>query len=313
MCFIMWSLRKAKCKLHLFANLFAKCLLHVSNAQHFFVETELFVLNDFATTVVQNRSAMIYFKIRTKYHMMSKINWNSSFYTLIHTFPKIPKKIPKKGQKFQSRDKILKRVRTLRLRLVEIWASSHAAYAGDERTVIFRDADPVLIFQNSVEVQSQSKHFFECKVQVQLKPKKFGKCLLFTTKCGISFPLTHSKSGPDDSESWSHQGQRLDNLPDFSVLWRFCNCYGFFLVFEILNFRQINSTQRKSNPNSTKFAILGSGPDLADATPPAYLFVRLHFLLLRFGKCRQVLMNLRKREDDDTDALQVAYALSKIS
>jgi len=29
----------------------------------------------------------------------------------------------------------------------------------------------------------------------------------------------------------------------FSVPWRFCNCYGFLLVFEILNFRQINSTQ----------------------------------------------------------------------
>jgi len=27
------------------------------------------------------------------------------------------------------------------------------------------------------------------------------------------------------------------------VPWRFCNCYGFFLVFEILNFRQTNSTQ----------------------------------------------------------------------
>jgi len=32
--------------------------------------------------------------------------------------------------------------------------------------------------------------------------------------------------------------QRFDNLPFFSVPWRFCNCYGFFLVFEILNFRQ---------------------------------------------------------------------------
>ena len=39
------------------------------------------------------------------------------------------------------------------------------------------------------------------------------------------------------------QGQRLDNLAFFSVPWRFCNCYGFFLVFEIINFRQINSTQ----------------------------------------------------------------------
>ena len=39
------------------------------------------------------------------------------------------------------------------------------------------------------------------------------------------------------------KGQRLDNLAVFSVPWRFCSCYGFFLVFEILNFRQINSTQ----------------------------------------------------------------------
>ena len=39
------------------------------------------------------------------------------------------------------------------------------------------------------------------------------------------------------------KGQRLDNLVVFSVPRRFCNCYDFFLVFEILNFRQINSTQ----------------------------------------------------------------------
>jgi len=30
------------------------------------------------------------------------------------------------------------------------------------------------------------------------------------------------------------KGQRLESLPAFSVPWRFCNCYGFFLVFEIL-------------------------------------------------------------------------------
>ena len=40
------------------------------------------------------------------------------------------------------------------------------------------------------------------------------------------------------------KGQRLDKLPVFSVPWRFCNCYGFFLVFEILNIRQISSTQQ---------------------------------------------------------------------
>jgi len=39
------------------------------------------------------------------------------------------------------------------------------------------------------------------------------------------------------------KGQRLDNLPVFMVPWRLCKCYGFFLVFEILNFRRINSTQ----------------------------------------------------------------------
>jgi len=41
----------------------------------------------------------------------------------------------------------------------------------------------------------------------------------------------------------SVKGKRLDNLLFFLVPWRFCNCYDFFLVFEILNFRQINSTQ----------------------------------------------------------------------
>jgi len=47
--------------------------------------------------------------------------------------------------------------------------------------------------------------------------------------------------------------QRLDNLAVFSVPRRFCNCYGFFLVFEILNFRQINSTQ----PTQTRSQVLG--------------------------------------------------------
>ena len=47
------------------------------------------------------------------------------------------------------------------------------------------------------------------------------------------------------------KGQRLDNLAVFSVPWRFCNCYGFFVVFEILNFRQINSTQL--NPSSSLY------------------------------------------------------------
>jgi len=39
------------------------------------------------------------------------------------------------------------------------------------------------------------------------------------------------------------KGQRLDNLAVFFGFPAFCNCYGFFLVFDILNFRQINSTQ----------------------------------------------------------------------
>jgi len=48
------------------------------------------------------------------------------------------------------------------------------------------------------------------------------------------------------------KGQRLDNLAVFSVPWRFCNCYGFFLVFEILNFRQINSTSTSVLNESNK-------------------------------------------------------------
>jgi len=39
------------------------------------------------------------------------------------------------------------------------------------------------------------------------------------------------------------KGQRLDNLPFFSVPWRFCNCYGFFLVFEILNFQTFSQSR----------------------------------------------------------------------
>jgi len=40
-----------------------------------------------------------------------------------------------------------------------------------------------------------------------------------------------------------------------AVPWRICNCCGFFLVFEILNFRQINSTQLKSVFWRYKFGI----------------------------------------------------------
>jgi len=42
----------------------------------------------------------------------------------------------------------------------------------------------------------------------------------------------------------------LDNLAVFSVPRRFWNCYCFFLVFEILNFRQINSTKRNSTQDT---------------------------------------------------------------
>jgi len=48
-------------------------------------------------------------------------------------------------------------------------------------------------------------------------------------------------------------GQLLENLPFCSMPWRFCNCYGFFLVFEILNFRQINATQQKRSGNFIEF------------------------------------------------------------
>jgi len=40
------------------------------------------------------------------------------------------------------------------------------------------------------------------------------------------------------------KGQPLDNLPVFALPWIIYNCYGFFLVFEISNFRQINSMFR---------------------------------------------------------------------
>jgi len=57
-----------------------------------------------------------------------------------------------------------------------------ALHTRDERTVIFCDPDPVLIFYNSVH-------------KVQVKSKTFEKRSLFTTK--MFFPLTQSKSGPD--------------------------------------------------------------------------------------------------------------------
>jgi len=41
-----------------------------------------------------------------------------------------------------------------------------------------------------------------------------------------------------------HQSRGNDSITlIFSVPWHFCNCCGFFLVFEILNFRQIVSTK----------------------------------------------------------------------
>jgi len=45
----------------------------------------------------------------------------------------------------------------------------------DEQTVIICDPNPLLFSHNSVQVQSQSKNFFKCKVQVQMKSKVFEK------------------------------------------------------------------------------------------------------------------------------------------
>jgi len=58
----------------------------------------------------------------------------------------------------------------------------------NERTVKFCDPDPVLIFENSVQVQPQSKNFFKCKVQVQMKSNIFFEMQLFHNKNG-AFPF----------------------------------------------------------------------------------------------------------------------------
>jgi len=66
----------------------------------------------------------------------------------------------------------------------------------DERTVKFCDADPVLIFRNSIQVQTQLKKFLKSKAQVQMKFKKFEKCNLFTTKMlFFSIDLVETRSG----------------------------------------------------------------------------------------------------------------------
>ena len=62
------------------------------------------------------------------------------------------------------------------------------------------------------------------------------------------------------------KGQRLDNLAVFSVPWRFCNCYGFFLIFEILNFRQINSTTNSTTMSLGTTGKLGSISICAEVT-----------------------------------------------
>ena len=55
-------------------------------------------------------------------------------------------------------------------------------HSRDEWTVIFCDPDPVLSFQNLVQVQPQSKLSLKLKVQVQIKSKKLTKYSFSITK-----------------------------------------------------------------------------------------------------------------------------------
>jgi len=50
-------------------------------------------------------------------------------------------------------------------------ANTFAFLIRDERTVKFCDPDPVLIFQISVQVQPQSKKFFNLKCKTKWSPK----------------------------------------------------------------------------------------------------------------------------------------------
>ena len=96
-----------------------------------------------------------------------------------------------------------------------IWTAKYdsqlisGADSRDEWTVILFGPDPVLIFQNSVQFQTQSKIFFKFKIQVQLNPKNLKKAAFSQQKCHISFLLTQSKSCSvskfwTDSQSWSN-------------------------------------------------------------------------------------------------------------
>jgi len=66
-----------------------------------------------------------------------------------------------------------------------------------ERTVIFCDPDPILIFfktqsksKHSPKIVSNGKSKFKCS-------QMFEKSAFPQQKCPISFPLTKPKSGPD--------------------------------------------------------------------------------------------------------------------
>ena len=87
---------------------------------------------------------------------------------------------------------------------------SNDLQAKDERTIIFCDPDPVLIFYNSVQVQPQSKTF-SCPNE----SRKLEKC---TTKMP-HFPLTQSKSC-SDPKFWSalHSGSN-PNTTKFVIVW----------------------------------------------------------------------------------------------
>jgi len=108
----------------------------------------------------------------------------------------------------------------------------------DERTVIFCNSDPALIFKNSVQVQLQSKIFFKWNVLVQMKFKIFEKCTYFTTKRPHIFSI-NSVQIRSGSKFWS-------------------------------------DLQPGSNPNSTKFAMdriqVQSNAHLCCATLPKACF-----------------------------------------
>jgi len=91
--------------------------------------------------------------------------------------------------------------------------------ARDERTVIFCDPDPVLIFKNQSKSNHSPKDFSNAKSKIKWSPKNLKNATFSQQKCPVSFPLTQSKSNLDPKFWRDLQTGSDPNSTKFAIAW----------------------------------------------------------------------------------------------